>query len=135
MSVLRPWCAAEFSAFSNALSAHPVQPVTRYGRMGTELLLPSRRQLHILPDCRFYSRVSGLLVHPCGYLDDAFRAIQAGSKDFQSPGHTSVRSGMLSGLKLDFLRVEDCSISHGGGAFPGVLWIRYPAGMNGDDIR
>ena len=53
MSVLRPWCAAECSAFSNALSAHPVQPVTRYGRMDAELLLPSRRQLHILPEAEF----------------------------------------------------------------------------------
>ena len=66
-------------AFSNALSAHPVQPVTRYCRMDAELLLPSRRQLHILPECRLYSRVPGLLVHPRGYLDDAFRAIHAGS--------------------------------------------------------
>ena len=129
MSVLRPWCAAEFSAFSNALSAHPVRPVTRYGRMGAELLLPSRRQLHILPGCRVYSRVSGLLVHPCGYLDDAFRAIHPASEDIQSPGHTSVRSGKLSSVKMGS-RAGNVLLTRGGCGFFGDLWNLYLMGMN-----
>ena len=81
------WCTVERRAFSNAGSAQPVYFVTRYGRMDSVLLLPSRRWLYILPECCFYSfeiyrrnnDMPGLLVHARGLLDDAFRAIHSAS--------------------------------------------------------
>ena len=80
-------CSVERRAFSNAGSAQPVYFVTRYGRMDSVLLLPSRRRLYILPECGIYScevyrrsnAMPGLLVHARGYLDGAFRALHSAS--------------------------------------------------------